>query len=160
MEVSEISEEADGLCWSILKAKTKNSWREHATDLRVPLVGRAEVVVRRHMAAATGTYLFASRGKVPYMEQKSVGVAVWFHMPYSKTKPEDLRPRLPVTNWAPHDLRRSCHTQLAILGCTEEVAEAVLGHMKKGIIGVYNRHAYDQERREWLGRLNTHLESL
>lgn len=98
MEVSEISEETDGLWWTIPKAKTKNSWREHATDLRVPLVGRAEVVVRRRMDAAKGTYLFASRGKVPYMEQKSVGVAVWFHMPYSQSKPEDLRPRLPVTN--------------------------------------------------------------
>ena len=160
MEVSEVSEEADGLWWTISKAKTKNSWREHATDLRVPLIGRAEVVVRRRMDAAKGKYLFASRGKVPYMEQKSVGVAVWFHMPYSETKPEDLRPRLPVTNWAPHDLRRSCRTQLAILGCTEEVAEAVLGHMKKGVVGVYNRHAYDQERREWLGRLSVHLEAL
>ena len=64
----------------------------------MPLVGRAEIVVRRRMAAATGNYLFASRGKVPYMEQKSVVVAVWFHMPYCGTKPEDLRPRLPVTN--------------------------------------------------------------
>ncbi|WP_374694264.1 tyrosine-type recombinase/integrase [Janthinobacterium sp. J1-1] len=160
MEVSEISEDDDGLWSTIPKAKMKNSWREHATDLRVPLIGRAEVVVRRRMDAAKGAYLFASRGKVPYMEQKSVGVAVWFHMPYSKTKPEDLRPRLPVTNWAPHDLRRSCRTQLAILGCTEEVAEAVLGHMKKGVVGVYNRHAYDQERREYLGWLNTHLEAL
>lgn len=160
MEVSEISEEADGLWWTIPKAKTKNSWREHATDLRVPLVGRAEAIVRRRLDTTTGKYLFASRGKLGYMAQKSIGVAVWFHMPYSGTKPEDLRPRLPVTNWAPHDLRRSCRTQLAILGCTEEVAEAVLGHMKKGVVGVYNRHTYDQERREWLGRLGKHLEAL
>ncbi len=145
---------------ALLTVRPKNSWREHATDLRVPLVGRAEVVVRWRMAAAKGKYLFASRGKVPYMEQKSVCVSVWFHMPYSETKPEDLRPRLPVTNWAPHDLRRSCRTQLAILGCTEEVAEAVLGHMKKGVVGVYNRHAYDRKRREWLGLINTHLEAL
>lgn len=160
MEVTEISEEADGLWWTIPKAKTKNSWREHATDLRVPLVGRAEVVVRRRMGAVKGKYLFESYGKVGYMEQKSVGCAVWMHMPYSETKPEGYRPRLPVTNWAPHDLRRSCRTQLAILGCPEEVAEAVLGHMKKGVVGVYNRHAYDRERREWLERLNTHLEAL
>lgn len=76
MEVSEISEEADGLWWTIPKAKTKNSWRELATDLRVPLVGRAEMVVRRRIGTVTGKYLFASRGKLGYMEQKSVGVAV------------------------------------------------------------------------------------
>ena len=81
-------------------------------------------------------------------------------MPYSETKPEDYRPRLPVTNWAPHDLRRSCRTQLAVLECTEEVAEAVLGHMKKGVVGVYNRHAYDKERREWLSKLDSQLEGL
>ena len=90
------------------------------------------------------------------MEQKSVGVAEWFHMPYRQTKPEDLRPHLPVTNWAPHDLRRSCRTQLAILGCTEEVAEVVLGHMKKGVVGVYTgMHATRSAESGWAGSVPT-----
>jgi integrase len=160
MKGSEIFEEADGLWWVIPKSKTKNARFEEATDLRVPLIGRArEVVLCRREQFGQG-YIFPSPGKVGYVEQKTVGVAVWFHQPYAKTRPHMVRPRLPVTHWAPHDLRRTGRTQLAALGCGEEVAEAVLGHMPKGIAGVYNLHRYDKERREWLGKLSEHYENL
>jgi integrase len=160
IEAHEVTEEADGLWWTVPKAKTKNGWRENAVDLRVPLIGRAETIIRRRLQAAEGSYLFASRGKLGYVEQKTIGVAVWTHMPYSKTRPEQVRARLPVTRWSPHDLRRSSRTQLAALGCSDEVAEAVIGHMPDGVRGIYNRHAYDKERREWLARLSERLDEL
>lgn len=160
MEKGEITEEADGLWWTVPKRKTKNAWREHATDLRVPLIGRAAAIVQRRMAVATGSFLFPSRGVFGYTEQKTIGVAVWIHQPYSTTRPECVRARLPVTRWAPHDLRRSCRTQLAALGCSDEIGEAVIGHMKEGVTGVYNLHAYDNERRLWLTKLDAHLEDL
>ena len=69
-----------------------------------------------------------------------------------------MRPELPVSHWAPHDLRRTSRTLLAALGCPHEVAEAILGHVLPGVAGVYNRHKYDSEKREWLTRLATHLE--
>lgn len=47
MTGGEISDEGDGLWWTIPKGKTKNARHENATDLRVPLVGRAEQIVRR-----------------------------------------------------------------------------------------------------------------
>lgn len=161
MHASEITEEGDGLWWTVPKEKTKNSWREHATDFRVPLVGRAERIVRRRLVIADGGFLFPSKQCASgHVEQKNVASQVWLHMPYSATRPEYQRPRLPVERWAPHDLRRSSRTQLAALGCPDEVGEAILGHMKQGITGVYNRHAYDKERREWLTRLDPHLEQL
>ncbi len=49
---------------------------------------------------------------------------------------------------------------LAAMGCPGDVAEAVLGHMQPGIVGVYNRHSYDAERAEWLRRLSERLEEL
>jgi alkylation response protein AidB-like acyl-CoA dehydrogenase len=49
---------------------------------------------------------------------------------------------------------------LAALGCPHEVAEAVLGHVLPGVAGVYNRHGYDKEKREWLTRLATRLEHI
>jgi len=49
---------------------------------------------------------------------------------------------------------------LAALGCPHEVAEAVLGHLLPGVAGVYNRHRYDKEKREWLTRLATHREHI
>jgi hypothetical protein len=32
--------------------------------------------------------------------------------------------------------------------------------MLPGVLGVYNKHAYDSERAEWLKRLSDHLEFL
>ena len=161
MEAHEISEEADGWWWTIPKAKTKMARIELATDLRVPLVGRAESVVRRRLAKHPTGYLFRKRPPATgHVDQKVMGVAVWHHMPYSKTRPQEERPRLPVTHWAPHDLRRTGRTLLASMGCPDSVAEAVLGHLQPGIQGVYNLHKYDNERRVWLTKLSEKLEQL
>lgn len=160
IEAHEVRDEADGLWWTIPKAKTKNGWRDDATDLRVPLVGRAEVIVRRRLQAVKSGFLFPSRDKTTHIQQKVAAEKVWWHMPYSLTQPERVRPRLPVTKWTPHDLRRSSRTQLAMMGCPDEIAEAVIGHMPDGIKGVYNRHSYDQERRDWLTKLSVRLEGL
>lgn len=166
MEKSEISEEPTGLWWTISKEKTKNARRQAATDLRVPLIGRARAVVIRRQEGAS-RYLFASAvtaedGSELPIEQKAVQSGVYHHQPYCKTKDKGPapRPRLPVTHWSPHDLRRTVRTQLAIMGCPAEVAESVLGHMLPGVVGVYNRHAYDGERLDWLTRLDSRLEEL
>ncbi len=159
MEAAEIQDEPTGLWWTIPKEKTKNAKRAGATDLRVPLFGQAEQIVRRRLAVVKEGYLFASRmgGNV---EQKTIQTAVFYHQPYSKTRPQMKRPRLTVTHWAPHDLRRTVRTMLASMGCPNEVAESILGHMLPGVQGVYNRHTYDKERHEWLGKLSAKLESL
>ncbi|CAB3705292.1 tyrosine-type recombinase/integrase [Achromobacter piechaudii] len=160
IEAEEISDEADGLWWTVPKEKTKNAKRPEATDFRVPLVGRAEQVVRRRLAAQKTGYLFPSYGKSGHWEQKSVQTRVYYHQPYSETAPDRKRERLTVTHWAPHDLRRTSRTFLASLGCPREVGEVILGHMLPGVEGVYNRHAYDKERRLWLKRLSVYLEKL
>lgn len=161
MEKHEVSEEVDGLWWTCPKEKTKNHWRENAADLRVPLIGRAETIVRRRMDAAAGSFLFPAKGETPWVQQKVIGVAVWTAMPHSQAAPNrSARPRLPVTRWAPHDLRRTGRTLLAALGCPEDVAEAVIGHMPPGLKGIYNLHKYDSERRLWLTRLNDRLEQI
>lgn len=160
MEADEISEESDGLWWTVPKEKTKNGKRDEATDFRVPLVGRAEQVVRRRLAAYKSGYLFPSYGESGHWEQKSVQTRVYYHQPYCETSPHRKRVRLTVTHWAPHDLRRTSRTFLASLGCPREAGEVILGHMLPGVEGVYNRHAYDKERRLWLGRLSKYLEKL
>lgn len=159
MEAAEIRQEDDGLWWTIPKEKTKNAKRAGATDLRVPLFGRAEQVVRRRLAVAGDGYLFPSRAGGP-IEQKVIQTAVHYHQPYSKTRKEAQRPRLTVTQWAPHDLRRTVRTMLASMGCPSDVAESILGHMLPGVQGIYNRHTYDRERYEWLGKLSEKLEGL
>lgn len=161
MTGQEIQQEGDTWWWTIPKERTKNVHRTQAVDLRVPLFGRAlDIVLRRKERYGDGP-LFPARGLAGRsIDQRTVGVAVHFHQPYSVTKPEWDRPRLPVANWSPHDLRRTARTLLAAMGCPDEVGEAILGHVMPGIVGVYNRHTYDTERVTWLMRLSARLEDL
>ena len=55
-----------------------------------------------------------------------------------------------LPRWTPHDLRRTMSTGLAQIGCLDEVNDEILHHKKKGVIGVYNLHRYDNEKRRWL----------
>ncbi|RAM63114.1 tyrosine-type recombinase/integrase [Herbaspirillum rubrisubalbicans] len=159
IHASEISEEGDGWWWTIPKAKTKNRRQGGATDHRIPLVGRALTIVKRRLQEPVNGYLFTGR-KGEVWEQKNVGVAVHYHRPENESRPEAVRKRLPVSGWAPHDLRRTSRTLLAAMGCPEDIAEMILGHMLEGVRGVYNRHKYDKERREWLTRLSERLEQI
>lgn len=160
MRGSEVSEESTGLWWTIPKENTKNSHREGAADHRVPLFGRAATIVRRRKEAHGDEWLFPSYGVSGHWEQKSVQTRVYYQQPYCQTTPEHKRLRLPITHWAPHDLRRTSRTLLASLGCPSDVGEVILGHMLEGVEGVYNRHTYDKERRLWLEKLSDHLEKL
>lgn len=160
MEAHELREEADGLWWTVPVAKLKMRRNPLTTDLRVPLVGRAETIVRRRLEQAAEGPLFPSTGASGHVQQKAVQTAAHYHQPYSRTRPEELRPRWPVTHWAPHDLRRTSRTLLAAIGCPEEVAEAILGHRAPGVVGVYNLHQYDAERRRWLTVLSARLEEI
>jgi integrase len=60
--------------------------------------------------------------------------------------------------WTNHDIRRSVRSQLSRLKVTEEAREAVLGHARPGIKGVYDLHDYFDEKREaleaWESRLH------
>jgi len=164
MEGTEIQREADGLLWWVIpKSRTKSARNENATDLRVPLYGRALAVVMRRKDRYGDGLLFQARtidGKIRAVEQKTIQSTVYFHQPYSQTRPGAVRARLPVSHWSPHDLRRTSRTLLASMGCPDAVGESILGHMLPGVLGVYNKHAYDAERAEWLRRLSDHLEFL
>lgn len=159
MEVGEITKEQDGYWWTVPKAKTKNAGRPNATDLRVPLVGRAEQIVLRRLTQAKDGFLFPARNG-GHNDQKTIQQGVYYHQPYCKVQPQHQRPRLTVTHWAPHDLRRTTRTKLAAMGCPHEVGEAIIGHVLPGVAGVYNLHTYDSERREWLTRLAAKLEEI
>jgi len=52
--------------------------------------------------------------------------------------------------FTPHDLRRTLRTRLAEIGIDDVVSERVLGHKLQGIMAVYNRHGYDNEKRQAL----------
>lgn len=94
-----------------------------------------------------GDYVFTSRNpqgvliKRP-LDQKQLTQQLY----YART--QDVKPD--IAPWAPHDLRRTVRTQLSKLRCPREVSEAIMGHAKKGIVGTYDLHQYEQEAKEWL----------
>jgi integrase len=65
-----------------------------------------------------------------------------------------------MTPWVVHDLRRTCTTGMIGLGVQPHIVEAVLNHVsghKSGVAGIYNRAAYDTEKREALERWAKHV---
>jgi integrase len=68
-----------------------------------------------------------------------------------------------VSGWRFHDIRRTVATGLQRLGVRLEVTEAVLGHVsgsRAGIVAVYQRHAYADEKAAALAAWGRHVESL
>ena len=48
-------------------------------------------------------------------------------------------------------------TPTDVYAVPKEVAEAILGHSKKGIEGVYDLHEYENESAIWLQKWSNHL---
>lgn len=58
-----------------------------------------------------------------------------------------------VPQWQLHDLRRTGRSLMRRAGVLSEHAERVLGHVQPGVAGVYDRHAYFDEKAAALARL-------
>jgi integrase len=69
----------------------------------------------------------------------------------------EMRPQAVMRRWVLHDTRRVVRTKLSLLGVRPEVAEAVIGHGKRGIEAVYNQYEYLPETRDALSRLADYL---
>jgi integrase len=54
----------------------------------------------------------------------------------------------PLPDFQPRDLRKTARTRMAEDGVPEEWCEAVLNHKRPGLIGTYNLHRYDAEKRQ------------
>jgi integrase len=68
-----------------------------------------------------------------------------------------------VPQWRIHDLRRTVATGLQKLGVNLQTIEAVLGHAsgsRSGVVGVYQRHSFDAEKRAALEAWGAHVMAL
>jgi integrase len=122
--------------------RTKNK-REH----RLPLAPVAAEIIRQQPVRADRDLVFGDR---------TGGFSGW-----SRCK-ERLDARItkansgkPLPYWTVHDLRRSAATHMAEIGVLPHIVEAVLNHVsghKDGIAGIYNRAAYEKDKRDALIR--------
>lgn len=98
------------------------------------------------------TYLFpSSRTKLP-IQQKYLTENAW--------RMREAGQMLDIPSWTPHDLRRTVRTGLSRLQCPNEVAEAVLGHTRGGVEGIYNLYKYDDECKKWLQMWANYMDGL
>ena len=127
--------------------------RESKTEVeRYVQLPRQAVEFLKTLRLTTGDYPFPSQKTRLPIQQKQLTEQAW------RMRVSNKMVDLPA--WTPHDLRRSVRTGLSRLQCTNEVAEAVLGHSRKGIEGTYDLHRYETECRQWLQKWADHLDAL
>ena len=69
----------------------------------------------------------------------------------------------PMPDWRLHDLRRTAATRMADLGVSPHIVEAVLNHYsghRAGVAGIYNKAAYQKEKRQALILWGEHVMGL
>jgi integrase len=65
-----------------------------------------------------------------------------------------------VEPWRFHDIRRTVRTNLAALGIDPVVAERIMAHRQRGILGTYDQYSYLDEMRDALTMWEARLKSI
>lgn len=152
--------EIDGNVWTIPAARRGKTDTEHAiwlTDTALKIIAAAKLVrpasQGRRQAPPSGHVFEIAQGKPISVGALSQGV----RKAYAGLGGKDT-----LAEWRPHDLRRTCRTGLSACRVRPDIAELVIGHVKPGILGTYDHHAFDDERRRaleaWESRLTAIVE--
>ncbi len=164
--------------WTIPAERSKNSkeQRVYLTDTVLELIAESieQIKVSRKVPADQkyDGYIFPCPHlkKVQAIDSHALPVSVRRNLAWpltdAKGKPlyqKDGKPatenRLGLEKFTPHDLRRTAATFMASMGFMDEIIDAVLNHVKQGIIRTYNRHGYDKEKQQaleaWERKLNS-----
>ena len=125
----------------------------------IPLAPEAQAILeslpRFHPVKGALSYVFTTNGKTSASGWGKAKTRLDTAILEARRKAfreagEDPERAEPLAPWRLHDLRRTAATGLQRLGHRLEVIEAVLGHVsgsRAGIVGVYQRHSWDQEKR-------------
>jgi integrase len=144
--------EVGGMMWSEidLKAGTWTLPRERVKNDRrheVPL-SRQAVAILEQLPRTSDKYVFAGKGDG--------------HFNGFKAK-ERLDEAAGIEAWTLHDLRRTAASGLAALGVNLTVIEKILNHVSgslAGIVGVYQRHEFAEEKKKALQQWADHVDQL
>jgi integrase len=133
--------------WTLPAERTKNN-QPH----EVPLSKAALAILERVPRTKESPFVFTTNGGA----SPASG--------YSKNK-RRLDALLPagMPSWRLHDLRRTCASGMARLGVNLPVIEKVLNHASgsfAGIVGVYQRHSFADEKRAALEAWGRYIDAL
>ena len=122
----------------------------------IPLAPHATALLEAVPRVANTEFVFTTTG--------NTSVSGW-----SKAKAildaavRDLNGGKDLPPWRLHDLRRTIATGLQRLGVSLQVIEAILGHIsgtRAGVVGIYQRHQFDVEKRQALDAWARHVDAL
>lgn len=139
-----------GKWWTIpaeVAGKNEREHRVYLTDTALELIGDGK------------GYIFPSgRGKRGHVSQNTLSQAI--NRGYLSDEVVKIvgnrkikarkEPYFGMKPWSPHDLRRTARTNMARVGVSDEVGEEVVNHIKPGVVGVYNKYRYDNEKKDAL----------
>lgn len=128
------------------KSKNKLSIAVPIPESVIPLFKQLRVL------ADGSDYLFPSRRRsnIPHIHASTVNSAIsnlFGKNKRNKAYQENMLGELNVPYFCAHDLRRTFRSLLPKYDVEEIVAEATLNHKPKGIVAVYNRYKYLEQRR-------------
>jgi integrase len=148
--------EVSGMRWSELDLATK-LWSlpgervKNKKSHTVPLSPQALAIIEATPRIANCDYVFTAHGRTAVTGFSKIKRAL------DASLPADMKP------WRMHDLRRSAATGMARIGTDIAVIEKVLNHTSgtfRGVVGVYQRHDFEDERKIALDRWGRHVEAL
>ncbi len=127
----------DAALWTIPKERAKNG-QAHAVPLSASAVAILRSLPRVEGGKGSVDYVFTSTGKTPVSGFSNLKEAL------------DKRMGSEMPGWVFHDLRRTAATGMARQGVALPTIEKVLNHISGsfgGIVGVYQRHDFAEEKR-------------
>ena len=113
-------------------------------DLKLPPA--ALDIIQAQPRLASNPYVFAGRGTGPING-------------FSKDKAR-FDEAAGVQGWVLHDLRRTARSLMSRAGVSSEHAERIMGHVIPGVEGIYDRHAYFDEKAIALAKLAALIENI
>jgi len=129
--------------WTLPRERVKNDRRHE-----VPLSSQAVTIIRA-LPRISDHFVFSLNAESPVNG-------------FGKNK-DRLDELSGVSDWVLHDLRRTVASGMARLGISLAVIEKILNHVPgsfAGIVGVYQRHEFTEEKRAALERWAEHVERL
>ena len=144
--------------WSIPAANSKNG-RAHLIHLSQFSMQQIDTL----KCFKTGDFLLAGRKENAPLSEKTISKAIRDRIrikPLKKRTPKVASLITSGGEWSPHDLRRTMASRMGDLGIEPHVIERCLNHTPQGIIAVYQRQEYLQERKAAFVKLGSELSKL
>ena len=141
LEWSEITMPDGGHLWTLPKARAKNGKAN-----TVPLPAQVAAILDGMDRIADSPRVFPplSESHLKVRVDRVMAEVAKADAAESGVEPKEIEP------WRLHDLRRTVATRMQRLGVDSAVIERVLNHQLRGVMKVYQRHAYDAEKRRAL----------